>query len=381
MANQFLFTKVTAVAKSIAASRIFKHKGYVKKNTPDPILRCKFAYKQLLRAETFKTYEGDPEVWTSRFLERFPKYRYARNSRYFLCDHTNQAEVFQNNSTEEMKRKLKPGFRELFEWICADEAVYENFLNRKHQSVKDGFFKFLACLLYVFQQPGVDVIRMPRDHRTNFGIYGFDQTAMDLVQGYLIARNFCYTTGGQKFSDEAAYHGYFDGVTGYVPSFVMFTLTGIKFMQKLAKKARKIRQKLRIMGREVNQFSTDYTPMKETKMWQKGSWAVQNAMLNHVCLWTTEDEAVEMASSLCVEYNNVDDLRRFYQFCKRIICQCGYEYVKAVRSIAHHLKDFWTLECEDGLWVRDGSLSRFVRYLIFGKAEFDIKEFGFYINK
>lgn len=373
--------KITKAAKSAMASKLFKHKGYVKKNAPDPILRCKFAFKSLRRSDMFKTYEGDEEVWTSVFLKRFPEYREASNSRHLLCHFTDQPEVFFKNSTDDMKKKLKPGFRELYDWIHADEAVYENFLNSKHQTVKEGFFKFLACLLYVFQQDGVDVIRVPRDHYSAFGKYGFDQTSMDLVQSYLIARNFCYTTVGQKFAKEAVCKGYFDGRTGYVPSFIMFTLTGIKMMQKLAKKARKTKRKLRILGREVNQFSSDYAPMKNTKMWQNGSDATHHAMLNHLSLWATEDEAIEMAPALSIQYNNVEDLRRFYHFCRRIICRCGYEYVKAVRSIAHHLGDFWKIECEDGLWVKDGSLSRFVKYLIFGKSEFGIKEFGFYISK
>lgn len=375
-----MFCKIIKTAKTVSFT--FSHKGRLKKKRPDPTLRCKFGFQNLTVSEIMKTYEGDPEVWTSKFLDEHPEYRLVENSRYLFDG--DLKEFFESCTTEDISNRLKNGFREFFDYVKEDEVLKENFLNAKHQRTKDGVYKFIACLLYVFQQDGVDVIRVPRDHH-GFENLGFDDTALIIALSYLVSKNIIYTTVGKKFKvQKSSPDGYFDGRTGYVPSFVMFTRNGIKTLEKLYRKRLKSqRVKMKFNGRQIVKGSGYlHTPKELMTKWQQGDAQTRKLMSNGETLWVTEEEAVNMAGSLGVQYSDIKTLRIFYRYCESVITNCHFAYLTSIRAIIHYLYSFLD-EATNGngqIWVKDGSLKRFVKYIMYGDAEASvIKKFSFYV--
>lgn len=370
-----MFTKITKTAKSI--SNVFDCKNK-KKRKVDPTLRCKFGFYNLPISEIMKTFHGDPEIWTTEFLKENPEYRYVSNSRHMLDHFDRMDEYFKSKTTDQIADQLKTGFKELFEHVKNDPILWENFLNSKHKNTKNGTLKFIACLLYTFQMDGVDVVRVPRDHHGFNGI-GFDDTAVLLSLSYLVSKNIIFTTVGQKFTDKLNNPGYFDGKTGYVPSFAMFTLSGIKMMKKLAKQARKEKKKFKIGKILFNQYDSDYIPVKQTMKWRLGDRETRKAMEAGMSLWVTDQEALYMASKLGIIYNDQQSLVNFLNMCKIFIENCGYLYDRSIRAISYHFREYLD-QTNSRIWVEEGGLARFIKYIMFGQSEFcQVKTFNFYM--
>lgn len=305
------------------------------------------------------------EKLSSDFLRSNALLRWAQNSRYVFDarvqnKEVNQFEFFCKSSYQEIIAKCKPEFKELFNIIKHDKVLYKVFLKKSKVGATSKLLKFISIILYNFSEATQGVLRMPRRHAywKNSEI-GFSETFVNIGLSYLIARGIIYTTAGRRYNDKDS-EGYYIEGTAYIPSFILMTDRGIELLKEMIK-IYDSKPKGVNCYRVRNNAKVDYAPATQNDFYSK------KHPVGYFMLWKNEQSACNIADELGLGGDTYGSVRKFYYYCKNIITNCRFDYLKSIKSICYHINEFF--EDNHGFFIPKGSIAKFVKYIMFGQWE------------